>query len=123
MSAYTVDCDAGRRLGCSSYCCRLLVRLEPDERDPTQPDNAEKRCVDKDPASGRCIHQDPESGRCAIYHQRPRICRAYDCNRDPMLTVVLREGFRSVVETARKACREPVPPKPLIPYKAVDPGI
>ena len=27
-----VDCNKGRELGCQTFCCRLLVRLEPDER-------------------------------------------------------------------------------------------
>lgn len=29
-----VDYVKGRAKGCQTYCCRLLVRLEPDERKP-----------------------------------------------------------------------------------------
>lgn len=92
-----LDCDEGRRLGCSTYCCSLIVRLEPGERDPTLPE-IEKRCIDKCPASGVCIHLGPRDQRCGIYPSRPAICRAYDCRTDPLLKVVLREGFESLVK-------------------------
>lgn len=32
-----LDCDAGRKLGCKSFCCRLLVRLEEHERNEIDP--------------------------------------------------------------------------------------
>lgn len=31
---------------------------------------------------GRCPHLLPDA-RCAIYDERPRGCRAFDCSRDP----------------------------------------
>lgn len=92
-----VDCDKGRELGCRSFCCTLIVRLGPGERDPGDPGNAAKHCVDKDPSTGRCVHQDP-AGRCTVWAARPAICRAYDCNDDPSLQVVLRRGFRSLID-------------------------
>ena len=91
-----LDCDAGRRLGCASYCCRLIVRLAPAERDPGQPDNPAKHCIDKDPEDGLCVYFDRDTGRCSIWEDRPAICRAYDCNQDPLLQVVLRDGFSSL---------------------------
>jgi hypothetical protein len=33
-----------------------------------------------------------------MWQRRPSICRAYDCNTDPLLQVVLRDGFRSLRE-------------------------
>jgi uncharacterized protein len=116
VASLSLDCDAGRRLGCHSYCCRLLVRLDPGERDPTEPHNSGKRFIDKHPDSGRCIHQVADSGLCGIYERRPRVCRDYDCNHDRMLTVVLRDGCSSIVETSRKALNETNPASPTVPY-------
>lgn len=95
--AIIIDCETGRALGCETFCCRLLVRLDPGERDPGKPDAADKLCVDKTP-DGRCVCLDPDTGRCTEWAARPRICREYDCNADPLLQVVLRDGFRSLTE-------------------------
>jgi len=94
-----VDCDAGRALGCATFCCRLIVRLRPGEPHPTHP-NERRSCIDKDPHTGLCVHLDRQSQRCRIWERRPKICRAYDCNHDPSLQVVLREGFRSLTQIA-----------------------
>jgi len=97
-----LDCDEGRRLGCHTFCCSLIVRLEPGECDPTMPDAPMKNCIDKDPDSGICIHLDQERGHCSIYRERPKLCRQYDCRRDPLLPVVLEYGFNSLVELIKK---------------------
>jgi Fe-S-cluster containining protein len=43
-----------------------------------------KGYVDKTP-DGRCIHLEPGTGRCQNWDRRPRVCRAYSCNADPLL--------------------------------------
>lgn len=91
-----IDCEEGRRLGCQTYCCCLLVRLEKDEQEPAPPGRV-KRFVEKDPNTGYCIHLDRETGRCGIWEKRPRACRNYDCNRSPLLRVVFRDGYRSLL--------------------------
>lgn len=96
-----LDCDAGRALGCASFCCRLLVRLRLGERAPRTAEGVKKSCVDKDPHSGLCVWFDAQSGRCKVWDERPSICREYDCNRDPLLQVVLRDGFVSLVALVR----------------------
>lgn len=83
---------------CASFCCRLIVRLAPAERDPRRPDDAAKHCIDKDPEDGLCTYLDRDTGRCAIWADRPALCRAYDCNQDPLRQVVLRDGFTSLIE-------------------------
>lgn len=93
-----LNCDQGRAMGCASFCCSLIVRLDDDERDPTMPENSLKHCVDKDPETGRCIHQNLSNGLCRIWERRPRICREYDCNKDDCLQLVLRDGFRSLMK-------------------------
>ena len=95
-----VDCEKGRQMGCATYCCRLLVRLDPDERE-TGPDGREQKFIEKREADGLCIHCDPETRRCDRWENRPRACRQYDCNEDPLLQVVLRDGFSSLVELCR----------------------
>ncbi len=113
----TLDCDAGRRLGCNTFCCRLIVRLREDEREPS---DACKNCVDKDLRDGFCVHLDRETHRCGIWSRRPAVCRAYDCNRDPLLAIVLRDGFTSLVALVTS---EPPPadvPPARIPYVAAE---
>lgn len=93
-----IDCDAGRRLGCATFCCRLLVRVQPGD---DVPGHAGRSCVDKDPATGRCVFQDPHDSRCTIWPRRPRVCAAYECNSDPLLQVVLRDGFVSLTRLVK----------------------
>lgn len=88
-----VDCEAGRTMGCRTFCCRLLVRLQSHEREPGSP----KSCVDKSP-DGLCLHLERATFRCAVWENAPAICRAYDCSTDPLLQIVLREGFTSLVQ-------------------------
>ena len=103
-----VDCDAGRALGCATFCCRLLVRLQPGERDPSQPDNPNKRFVDKDPKTGLCVNLDPDTQLCRTWDRVPQWCAEYDCNGDHRLQSVLHHGFRSIVDF-RPVLRELVP--------------
>lgn len=98
-SEQLVDCEAGRRMGCATFCCRLIVRYDPGEV-VRSPEGVRKHCVDKDPDTGLCVNLDAATGRCRIWERRPSVCRAYDCNADPSLQVVLREGFRSLVALA-----------------------
>lgn len=105
-----IDCDAGRALGCQTFCCRLLVRLDPDEREPGQNGLPPKGFVDKDLEDGLCIHLDRDNRRCRIWARRPRICREYHCNDDAMLQAALKLGtFRNIVELAKAAGHLNVP--------------
>lgn len=99
-----MDCEQGRALGCQVFCCRLLVRLEPDERPPAENGLAQKGYMDKDP-DGYCIHFDRERGICRIWEQRPKVCRAYSCNTDPLLQVALRYPFRNLVDLVQASTR------------------
>lgn len=91
-----LDCDAGRKLGCKSFCCRLLVRLEEHERNEIDPvTNRAKGYVDKK-ENGTCLHQDEETGLCQNWENRPKICREYDCNYDKLLQVVLVSKGKSI---------------------------
>jgi hypothetical protein len=106
MSEADIDCEAGRALGCHTFCCRLLVRLDPEERVPNRYGLPPKGFVDKNPEDGLCIHLDRDNQRCRIWENRPRICREYHCNGDEMLQAALKLGHvSSIVELARAAVR------------------
>lgn len=100
MADSIIDCDIGRRLGCSTFCCRLLVRLDECEREPSTDGSVPKGCIDKAP-DGLCIHLDRESYRCNIWEKRPRVCREYNCNHDPMLQAAIRVGVKNIVQLSR----------------------
>ncbi len=95
-----INCEEGHRLGCATFCCRLLVRLGPDERE-VGPDGVERRFIEKRPEDGLCVYCDPKTQRCTRWETRPSVCREYDCNTDPLLQVVLRDGFTSLVDLVR----------------------
>ncbi len=97
-----VDCDAGRRMGCATFCCRKLVRLQPDEMEPTDGATPPKGFVDKD-SEGYCIYFDRNSGHCTNWERRPKVCREYECNSDFLLQVVLRKGFKNIADLAKTA--------------------
>ncbi|KAB2314578.1 hypothetical protein F8A87_00295 [Betaproteobacteria bacterium SCN2] len=97
-----IDCDEGRRLGCRTFCCRLLVRLAEDEREPAMNGSVPKGFVDKGP-DGLCVHLDRCTHRCGIWEKRPRVCREYDCNHDYLLQAAVRVGVTNIVQLAKDA--------------------
>lgn len=96
-----VDCVRGREAGCQTYCCRLLVRLDPEEIQPSKNGVPSPGFVEKS-EDGYCIHLDQKENLCGIWQTRPRICREYTCNTDPLLQVALREPVTSMVELVKK---------------------
>lgn len=103
-----VDCEAGRRMGCATFCCRLLVRLKPHEMKKEDGETVAKGFVDKD-ETGICIHLNRKTWGCNIWETRPQTCREYDCNSDFLLQVVLREGFTNIADIARKSATAYIP--------------
>lgn len=89
--AVIVDCDAGRELGCSTFCCRLIVRLNDSERKQFNGVGTFEKSDD-----GLCMYLDRDTFLCGIWDKRPSVCREYTCNDDKLLQVVLREGFRDL---------------------------
>lgn len=104
-----VDCDEGRRLGCRTFCCRMLVRLRPEEIEKQGKDGLPpKTFVEKD-ERGLCVNFDGASGHCKIWEKRPYTCRNYECNSDFLLQVVLRDGFINIAETVKAAAMAYIP--------------
>jgi len=109
-----VDCEKGRRMGCATFCCRMLVRLQPDEMEPANGTTLPKGFVDKD-SEGYCIHFDRGgSSRCTHWDKRPKVCREYECNSDFMLQVVLREGFSNIAHLSKAAANAYIPKETYI---------
>lgn len=101
-----IDCAIGQQLGCETFCCYLLVRVDPDE--PVPGAGAASGFVEKGP-DGACIHLDRENHLCGIWEQRPRVCRSYHCNGDLLLQIVLRDGFDNIVNLAKEAATAYIP--------------
>lgn len=108
MEDSIIDCEAGRRLGCNTFCCRLLVRYYEDERPPSGDGSIPKGCVDK-AADGLCIHLDRATQRCGVWEARPRVCREYDCNGDYLLQVAVRVGVKNIVQLSRDTLTTHIP--------------
>ncbi|MGD8592413.1 MAG: YkgJ family cysteine cluster protein [Gammaproteobacteria bacterium] len=114
-----INCEEGRRLGCGTFCCRLLVRLDPNEMEPTDDGMPPKGFVDKLP-DGNCIHFHPDKQICKIWHKRPRVCREYECNSDFLLQVVLRNGFSTLGKLAKQASKSFIPKETYIDIPLLD---
>ena len=91
-----LNCDEGRKLGCKSFCCRLLIRLSEHERTEIDPDTQQTKGYVGKKENGRCIHQNEKTGLCANWENRPQVCREYDCNSDKLLQVVLKSSGESI---------------------------
>ena len=112
-----VDCNKGRELGCQTFCCRLLVRLAPEERQQSKDGVPAPGFVDKD-ADGYCAYFDRVSSLCRNWHNRPAVCRAYSCNADDLLQVALRQKFTGIVDLVKKAQKMFIPRETykFVPY-------
>ncbi|MDH4187189.1 MAG: YkgJ family cysteine cluster protein [Nitrospira sp.] len=104
MSDCCLNCEAGRTMGCRTYCCQLLVRLTEEDAQRLYPERPTARFLEK-AEDGFCIHLDRMTHRCNIWEQRPEVCRGYDCNSDFLLQVAVAEGFTSIVELTGRAQR------------------
>lgn len=106
--ATLLDCDTGRKIGCKSFCCRLLVRLEEHERKEVDPaTNRLKGYIDKN-ENGLCIYQDEHNGLCKNWDNRPQICRQYDCNSDSMLQVVIHSTENNLGAWVLESVNKPI---------------
>jgi len=104
-----VDCEVGRRLGCGTLCCQLFVPLSINELLRGLQPQSPLSTLLRQEADGYCTYLDRASQRCTVWHDRPLVCRRYDCNADPKLQVVLREGktsFKRLIEQAKLIPRE-----------------
>jgi len=113
-----IDCDAGRKLGCKSFCCRLLVRLEEHERHEVDPETMRLKGFVSKKQNGKCTFQDDETGLCNNWNNRPKICRQFDCNFDKLLQVVIRSKGNSIADWMKESVAETIDKKDYqyVPY-------
>ncbi len=116
-----VDCDEGRRLGCQTFCCRLLVALKPHEREERTDGLPARGYISKD-AQGMCIHMDSDTWLCKKWEERPEACREYACNEDFKLQVVIHEGFNGIADLARKTSTAYIPKETYIKVPLISEG-
>jgi Fe-S-cluster containining protein len=114
-----VDCETGRKLGCQTFCCRLLVRLDEDERKPGRDGAPAKSFVSKD-ADGYCVNFDRDTNLCRVWEERSRTCRTYNCNGDFLLQVAVRNKFANIVELVKMAAIAYIPKEDYIQVPAAD---
>lgn len=102
------NCTNGQSVGCRTYCCRLIVRLTPQEQQYFYPEPNSPHSLPKD-ADGYCTYLDRENSQCKIWEHRPQACREFNCNEDHKLQFVLRYGEINIVSLAMMAARKTIP--------------
>ena len=108
-------------MGCGTFCCKLLVRIEPEEARRIYPDQPDRRFMEKGP-DGFCEFLDRDTCLCRIWEQRPDICRAYDCNSDELLQVAVNEGIHDLVALVKRAENAWIPPHHRVRIPDIDDG-
>jgi uncharacterized protein len=123
VGTVVVDCEAGRRMGCRTLCCQLFVPLSLNEmRRGLQAQTPYSTLLKQEP-DGYCTYLDRANHRCTVWRERPVVCRRYNCNADPKLQVVLREGMTSfgrLIEQAKRIPRDQWQQIPLCMQPADD---
>jgi len=114
-----VDCDAGRKIGCQTFCCRLLVRLDPVECIDGKDGRPSNRFVEKS-ADGYCVNLDRTTYLCRIWSERSRVCRGYDCNNDFLLQVAVRNKFKNLAELVKLSVTVYIPKETYIRIPGID---
>lgn len=74
---------------CGARCCALSFSLSTEDLDEGvirwdygQPYLIRQRASDR-----YCVHNDPDSRACTVHRFRPRVCRSFDCRKDPRIWV------------------------------------
>jgi hypothetical protein len=75
-------------------CCRHSLRVELDDGEVDQYQHEAALRERKGikilaQVNGRCVYFDPRSKRCAIWDRRPKVCRSYDCAKDPRVADIM----------------------------------
>jgi len=98
-------------MGCRTDCCRPLVRLDPDERNPGSgiSNGFVEKCAD-----GYCVNLDCETHFCRIWENWSRVCRGYDCNGEFLLQLAGRNQFRNIAELVKMAATACIPKETYI---------
>jgi Fe-S-cluster containining protein len=80
--AVTIDCASRVHL-CKAQCCTFAFYLTEQDLDEgvVRWDYGRPYWIQTG-ENGHCIHCEPGTLRCRIHHNRPYVCRVYDCRND-----------------------------------------
>ena len=69
---------------CKARCCTLSFALSTEDLDEgvIRWDYGQPYLIRQRASDGYCVHNHPDSHACTVHHQRPRVCRVYDCRKD-----------------------------------------
>jgi len=70
---------------CKAKCCTFNFALSTADLDEgvIRWDYGQPYLIRQRASDGFCVHNDPDTHFCTVHHHRPRICRSYDCRKDP----------------------------------------
>jgi hypothetical protein len=74
---------------CHARCCRLTFALSTADLDEgvIRWDYGQPYLIRQRESDGYCVHNDPTSRGCSVHAFRPRVCRQYDCRKDPRVWI------------------------------------
>ncbi len=73
---------------CRGRCCTLHFPLsKQDLGERVVKWNYTQPYLIRQGDSGYCVHNDPDTKFCTVYHQRPAVCRYYDCRKDKRIWI------------------------------------
>jgi Fe-S-cluster containining protein len=83
-----IDCDARIPL-CNARCCTLHFPLSNQDLDErvVKWDYLKPYIIRQRETDGYCVHNDPGTFGCTVYHNRPAVCRTYDCRQDKRIWI------------------------------------
>jgi Fe-S-cluster containining protein len=72
---------------CEGRCCRLQFALSTQDLDEgvIRWDYGQPYLIRQRASDGYCVHNDPDTRGCDVHAARPRVCRVFDCRRDPRI--------------------------------------
>jgi hypothetical protein len=84
----TPPCDEVLHL-CHARCCRLTFALSTGDLDEgvIRWDYGQPYLIRQRESDGYCVHNDPTTRGCTVHAFRPRVCRQYDCRKDPRVWI------------------------------------
>jgi len=74
---------------CGARCCSLSFALSTEDLDEgvIRWDYGQPYLIAQRASDGFCVHNDPDSRGCTVHRFRPRVCRSYDCRKDPRVWI------------------------------------
>ena len=74
---------------CGGRCCMLTFALSTEDLDEgvIRWDYGQPYLIRQRASDGYCVHSDPENRACTVHQYRPRVCRSYDCRKDPRVWI------------------------------------